>query len=206
MVRCGHTGSSFQLTFSHASILWYVATVEFWICIIMDYCIMYTLLPYDIPKYFRSPLRYMSSVPRNFFSSDSPIHPPSGSTASIHLETAMMCFASFELTHTRPLRPVAVSRGKREPSSGSRKCLGSSNLGRRLKTIRNNGNVRLTVDTSSDCSVPQSLPSALRSPLPCESVHQSTLTLVPCLCARAIPVHITASRPMSLLSETPRMA
>lgn len=63
----------------------------------------------------------ISSVPRSFFTASSFMHPPSGSAASIHRDTAIVCLISFVLTHTRPFTPIATSRGNRDPSSGRRK-------------------------------------------------------------------------------------
>lgn len=65
---------------------------------------------------------------RNFFTAGSSIPPPSGSTASIHRDTAITCLGSFVVIHTLPFRPAADSSGKRDPRNGSKKCCGSNNL------------------------------------------------------------------------------
>ena len=54
--------------------------------------------------------------------------PPSGSAASMHRATAMVCFGDLQFIQTRPFMPTAVSKGNMEPSKGNKKCLGSSSL------------------------------------------------------------------------------
>ena len=58
----------------------------------------------------------------------SPRFSPSGSTLSMHLTAAMVCFGSFDLTHTLPFVPTAASSGNFEPKRGIRKCFGSRSL------------------------------------------------------------------------------
>lgn len=71
---------------------------------------------------------YKSSVFTNSVTLASSRPPPSGSTASMHLVIAMVWRTSCAFIHTRPFVPTAASRGKRAPSIGNKKCLGSSNL------------------------------------------------------------------------------
>lgn len=47
----------------------------------------------------------------------------------MHLTAAMTCLGSFDLTHTLPFTPVAVSSGNLEPRRGKRKYSGSMSLG-----------------------------------------------------------------------------
>lgn len=76
----------------------------------------------------RNSTHYTSNVLRNFFTAGSSIPPPSGSTASIHRAIATTCPGSFAVIHTLPLVPTADSNGMRDPSKGSKKYCGSSNL------------------------------------------------------------------------------
>lgn len=69
-----------------------------------------------------------SRVLNIFFTPASSTPPPSGSTTSMHLAIAIVCFTSLALIHTRPFKPTATSRGNRAPRRGSRKCFGSSRL------------------------------------------------------------------------------
>lgn len=71
---------------------------------------------------------YISSLLKSFLTPASSIPPPSGSTASIHRTTAIVCFTSFVLIQILPFIPTATSSGKREPRKGSKKCIGSNKL------------------------------------------------------------------------------
>ena len=71
---------------------------------------------------------YTSNVTRSSSTPAWSAPPPSGSTASMHWETATVCLASFVAIQTLPLAPTAASSGKRVPRSGRRKCFESSNL------------------------------------------------------------------------------
>lgn len=126
---------------------------------------------------------HISSVPRNFFTPSSSMPPPSGSTASIHRDTAMVCFTSFVLIHTRPFTPVATSRGNRDPSKGSRKWFESSNLpGDIVSAIQNRAACtyilhicKLHFTRNPPFSSPK--PSALRV---CASKHSSSGSISLC--------------------------
>lgn len=83
------------------------------------------------------PMDHKSIEPRSFLIPSTSMPPPSGSAASIHRTTAIVCFGALVLTQTRPFIPTAVSKGKVQPRIGRRKWLGSSNLeieGRRKKS------------------------------------------------------------------------
>jgi hypothetical protein len=134
---------------------------------------------------------HISNVLKIFTSSPWSIPPPSGSTASTHRTTAIVCLTSFVLTQTRPFTPTADSRKNREPRKGRRKCFGSSNLfsgdvRRRGFVAWGEGGTR-TGSTSSDCILSKIRPSARQIPLTSSSAHQNTPTQAPYPYEPAIP-------------------
>lgn len=93
---------------------------------------------------------HVSKVARNIFNCFSSMPPPSGSVASMQRHTVTMCFASFELTHTRPLTPTATSSGICEPRRGRRKSLGSKSLWRgKCEKSMSEGGILLSTHTET---------------------------------------------------------
>lgn len=96
--------------------------------------------------YTHGPVVYISILLKSFLTPPSSIPPPSGSTASIHRTTAIVCFISFALIQILPFMPTAASSGKREPRKGSKKCFGSSKLQTSSGSHIGSGEIR-TVDS-----------------------------------------------------------
>jgi hypothetical protein len=81
--------------------------------LVTDAVIMIVTLVFGIRVTMKA--RYTSNVAKNLLSAISSMAPPSGSTFSMHLAIAIMWAGSFELIHTRPLRPIAASNGNFAP-------------------------------------------------------------------------------------------
>ena len=128
----------------------------------------------------------------------SSILPPSGSAASMHRATRMICLTSPACIQTRPFVPTATSNGNRAPRRGSRKCRGLSNLWAKdcLWHVRQWGGFRIrTICTCLSCIWSWIRPWVRQNPRTFDSVHQSTQARVPCLCGPRIPERIPTTQP-----------